>query len=223
MVEGLASPRASGMLAPRDAKTPPASAPRRAEVVRTRRVSPGRPGCANAPTLRMSARAKMHGPRPRVFTGVRERPYSRGMATAAGETAPVIGRILLVEDDPTLARVFGRVLLAAGFAVDHAGDGVEGVARLATDDYDVLMSDVCMPRFTGLQLLEHARWSQPDLPVVLLTARLDAETYGRARDMGTMRYLLKPVSIDQLVRAAENALVLRATLRRTRARRSEPL
>jgi DNA-binding response OmpR family regulator len=132
----------------------------------------------------------------------------------------VAGRILLVEDDPTLARIFGRALVAAGFLVDHAGDGVEGLAKLACGDYDAVMSDVCMPRLSGLELLEHVRWSQPDLPVVLLTAQLDAHTYGKARDMGSLRYLLKPVSIDQLVRAAENAVVLYGILRRTRARRS---
>jgi two-component system OmpR family response regulator len=171
----------------------------------------------------MSAQAKMHR---RMVKGLHwdsRAAVFAGMATAAGEMAPAVGRILLVEDDPILARIFGRALLAAGFAVDHAGDGVEGVSCLARADYDVVMSDVCMPRLGGLQLLEHVRWSQPDLPVVLLTARLDAETYGRARDMGSMRYLLKPVTIDQLVRAAESALVLRTTLRRTRARRSEPL
>jgi two-component system, OmpR family, response regulator len=130
-------------------------------------------------------------------------------------------RILLVEDDPTLARIFSRALTAAGFAVDHACDGVEGLSLVASGDYDAVMSDVCMPRLGGLELLEHVRCAQPDLPVVLLTARLDAETYGRARDFGSMRYLLKPVSIEQLVHAAESAVVLRTLLRRTRARRSE--
>jgi DNA-binding NtrC family response regulator len=130
-------------------------------------------------------------------------------------------RILLVEDDPTLARIFGRALVAAGYAVDHAGDGMEGVARLMETDYDAVLSDVCMPRLTGLQLLEHVTRMQPDVPVVLLTATLDATTYGKARDIGSLRYLLKPVSIEQLVRAAESAVELRAVRRRARARRAE--
>jgi DNA-binding response OmpR family regulator len=141
-------------------------------------------------------------------------------ATAAG-SSPGAGHILLVEDDATLARIFGRALVAAGFVVDHAGDGVEALARVASNDYDAVMSDVSMPRLSGLKVLERVRLAQPDLPVVLLTARLDAETYGRARDLGSLRYLRKPVSIFQLVRAAESAVTLRAALRRTRARRSD--
>ncbi len=130
-------------------------------------------------------------------------------------------RILLVEDDPTLARIFARALTAAGFAVDHAHDGVEAIALVTDGDYDAVMSDVCMPRLTGLELLEHVTRAHPELPVVLLTAQLDAAAYGKARDIGSLRYLLKPVSIEQLVRAAQSAVELRIARRRARARRAE--
>jgi CheY-like chemotaxis protein len=61
-------------------------------------------------------------------------------------TADLPQRVLLVDDEPALARVFARALEAAGFAVDVAGDGVEGLNRVLADSYDVLVSDVCMPR-----------------------------------------------------------------------------
>ena len=107
-------------------------------------------------------------------------------------------RILLVEDEPTLSRIAGRALKAAGFIVDYARDGADGVERLGEREYDVVVSDVNMPRLTGLDLLVEANRLQPGLPVVLMTAQLDAEAYGRALDMGSVRYLLKPIGIQQL-------------------------
>jgi DNA-binding response OmpR family regulator len=157
------------------------------------------------------------GARQNAYESLEDEPWTADPASSVTGAR----RILLVEDDATLARIFGRALLAAGFVVDHAADGVEALARVASQDYDAVMSDVGMPRLSGLKVLEHVRSAQPDLPVILLTARLDAATYGRARDLGSLRYLLKPVSIFQLVRAAESAVTLRAALRRTRARRSE--
>ncbi|HEY8087715.1 MAG TPA: response regulator [Polyangiaceae bacterium] len=128
-------------------------------------------------------------------------------------------RILLVEDDPTLARIYTRALRASGFLVDHAPDGVEGLDRLLRGDYDVVVSDVCMPRMGGLELLEAARRTRPDVPVVLMTAQLDADTYSRARALGSVRYLLKPVGLEQLANAVQTAALLRASRIRTHERR----
>ena len=127
--------------------------------------------------------------------------------------------ILLVEDDPTLGRVFARALQAAGFEVDRAMDGRAGLERVQGCEYDALVSDVCMPRMSGLDLLHHARRTRPELPVVLLTAQLDAAAYGQARDLGSVRYLLKPVRLEQLVHAVESAVELGRAWRRARARR----
>lgn len=132
---------------------------------------------------------------------------------------PSAAHILLVEDDPTLGRVFARALEAAGFEVDRALDGMAGRERVEACEYDALVSDVCMPRMSGLDLLHHTRRTQPELPVVLLTARLDPVAYGQARDMGSVRYLLKPVRLEQLVRAVESAVEVGRAWKRTRARR----
>jgi two-component system response regulator TctD len=132
----------------------------------------------------------------------------------------VPGRILLVEDEPALARVYARALLASGFQIEHEPNGVRGLARALEVDFDVVVSDVCMPEMDGIELLRHLRVQRPDIPVILLTARLDASTYGRARDLGSVRYLLKPVRMEQLARAVQNAFELRAAWRRRSARRA---
>jgi two-component system response regulator YesN len=87
-------------------------------------------------------------------------------------------------------------------------------------DFDVVVSDVCMPEMDGIELLREIRKHRPEVPVVLMTARLDAEVYGHARDLGSVRYLLKPVRMAQLARAVQSAFELRASWRKRSARRS---
>ena len=113
-----------------------------------------------------------------------------------------------------------RVLVADGFHVQMVSDGAQALSCLLAEPYDVLVSDVCMPNMTGLELLREVRRSLPELPVVLLTGQLDAEAYGQARDLGSVRYLLKPVGMEQLARAVRSAYELRASWMRTKMRRA---
>lgn len=133
---------------------------------------------------------------------------------------PVPGRILLAEDEPALARVYARALSAAGFHVDHELNGARALARALDESFDVVVSDVCMPEMGGIELLKEIRTHRPNLPVVLLTAQFDAATYGRARDLGSVRYLLKPVRMDQLAHAVQSAFELRAAWLRLSARKT---
>ncbi|HEV3188869.1 MAG TPA: response regulator [Polyangiaceae bacterium] len=128
-------------------------------------------------------------------------------------------RILIVEDEPTLAHMYGRALSLSGHRVDQAADGMEGLKALLSVEYDLVVSDIRMPGMSGLDLLDKARRLRPDLPFVLMTAQLDVQLYGRAREMGVVRYLLKPVKLDQLTRAVENGLKVRAVLLRRQERK----
>jgi two-component system response regulator TctD len=128
-------------------------------------------------------------------------------------------RVLLVDDEVALARVFARALSAAGFDVALALDGVEALARLVAEPYDIVVTDVCMPRMSGLRLLDSIRGLRPDVPVVLMTAQLDPQTYERARELGSVRYLLKPFKLEQLENAVRSAAMLRDVWQRTARRR----
>jgi DNA-binding NtrC family response regulator len=128
-------------------------------------------------------------------------------------------RVLLVDDDPTLVRIYLRALEAAGFSVETATDGLEGLNRLLVGSYDVVVSDVCMPRMNGLRLLDSVRRMRPDVPVVLMTAELDPLAYEKAKELGSVRYLIKPFSLDQLAREVRRATQLRAVWRKMSARR----
>jgi DNA-binding NtrC family response regulator len=126
--------------------------------------------------------------------------------------------VLVVEDDSVLARIYSRALAASGYTVDVSGDGAEGLERLLAGKYDVVVSDVCMPRRNGIDLLKDASRLRPDVPFVLMTAQLDANVYMMAREIGTVRYLLKPMSMEKLARAVESAVLLRAARLRSKAR-----
>ncbi len=128
-------------------------------------------------------------------------------------------RVLVVEDDPVLARIYSCALAAVGYVVDVAVDGAAGLERLLAERYDVVVSDLCMPRMNGLDLLKDAGRLRPEVAFVLMTAQLDPQAYDAAREAGTVRYLLKPMSMDQLARAVESAVMLSAARRKARGDR----
>jgi DNA-binding response OmpR family regulator len=128
-------------------------------------------------------------------------------------------RVLLVEDHQALLRVYARALTAAGFEVDTASDGMQGLGRLLSSSYNALVSDISMPVMDGMRLLESARHLRPNVPVVMITAELDSQLYGDAKDQGAVRYLLKPFHLEQLERAVRTATALGMVWERLRARR----
>jgi DNA-binding NtrC family response regulator len=71
----------------------------------------------------------------------------------------------------------------------------------------------------GLDLLQQVKRLRPDVPVVIVTAQVDERAYAIARELGTVRYLLKPTTMDQLARAVENAAMLRAARVRSAQRK----
>jgi DNA-binding NtrC family response regulator len=137
-------------------------------------------------------------------------PYSLGMPPR-----PTGAKVLLVEDDPVLARIYSCALAAAGYVVDHAADGAQGFERLLAGSYDVIVTDLCMPRLSGFDLLEEVRRRRPEVPVVMVTGEIDLKTSETAHEMGTVRFLLKPMTMQQLARAVENSLMLSAARSRS--------
>ncbi len=118
-------------------------------------------------------------------------------------------RLLVVDDDPALARTLRRALGVEGYEVETAQDGVEALQRLAADPYDALVLDVSMPRLDGLALCRLLRERRDHTPVLMLTAREAIADRVAGLDAGADDYLVKPFALDEL-----NARV-RALLRRT--------
>jgi DNA-binding response OmpR family regulator len=117
-------------------------------------------------------------------------------------------RILLVEDDDTLADGIARALRAENFAVDHAGNGLDGGHLGATELYDAVVLDLGLPIKDGVTVLREWRAEQRDMPVLVLTARDGWSEKVAAFKAGADDYLTKPFRVEEVV------LRLRALVRR---------
>ena len=126
-------------------------------------------------------------------------------------------RVLVVEDDPRIARRLTSVLQEAGYAVDRVGNGEEAWFRGDTEDYDAVILDLGLPRMDGLTVLKKWREAGRDVPVLILTARGAWAERVAGIDAGADDYLAKPFVMEELLAR------LRALLRRAAGRASPVL
>ena len=126
-------------------------------------------------------------------------------------------RLLLVEDDRPLREALRGRLRAAGWAVDVAADGDEGLHWALHADYDAIVLDLNLPKRDGLSVLTEVRRAGREAPVLLLTARDGLEDRVRGLDLGADDYLVKPFATVELLAR------LRALARRSGRPPSGPL
>ena len=107
-------------------------------------------------------------------------------------------RLLLAEDDELLRRVFARAFRAEGFEVDVAADGEAALALLRDNRFDAILTDIAMPRLSGIDLLRAVREHDADVPIVLMTGGPELATALQAIEHGAFRYLVKPVELAEL-------------------------
>lgn len=120
-----------------------------------------------------------------------------------------MARILLVEDDPSLARGLSATLKAAGYAVDIAEDGETCLALAREEPFALITLDLGLPDISGLEVLKRLRRDGLKTPVLILTARDALEDRIAGLDLGADDYLLKPFEPSEL-EARIRALLRRA-------------
>ncbi|MGN4150346.1 response regulator [Burkholderia gladioli] len=118
-------------------------------------------------------------------------------------------RVLLVEDNPSLAQSLTDALAAARFAVDHMTDGEAADHLLRTQDYALVILDLGLPRLDGLEVLRRLRARRNAVPVLILTAHGSVEDRVRGLDLGADDYLAKPFELTEL-EARARALIRRS-------------
>jgi two-component system OmpR family response regulator len=118
-------------------------------------------------------------------------------------------RILLVEDDMKIASFVLKGLRAAGYAVDHAPDGEEGLQLALMEPYDAAIVDIMLPKLDGLALIERLRAQKVNTPVLILSAKGSVEDRVRGLERGGDDYLTKPFAFSELL-ARVQALLRRA-------------
>ncbi len=118
-------------------------------------------------------------------------------------------RILLVEDDRKIADFIGKGLRAAGYAVDHASDGEEGLDLALEEPYDAAIIDIMLPIRDGLSLIRKIRDKKVNTPVIILSAKGTVDDRVKGLETGGDDYLTKPFAFSELL-ARVQALIRRA-------------
>lgn len=127
------------------------------------------------------------------------------MAAAPGAAKARVTRVLIVDDDPDVREVTLLALRNRGWDAEGAADGLEALRRLQHGAFDVIVTDLQMPRMDGLALLQEVRRMEHPLPVVVQTSLLDKTLEARLRWAGAFRVLTKGGPLRDLLRSVEEA------------------
>ena len=126
-------------------------------------------------------------------------------------------KILIVEDEQKTGDYLRQGLSEAGFVVDLARNGPDGLHQGMTEDYDLAILDVMLPGLDGWRVLQALRQAGKDMPVLFLTARDQVEDRVKGLELGADDYLVKPFAFSELLAR------VRSLLRRGKAKEPETL
>jgi nucleotide-binding universal stress UspA family protein/CheY-like chemotaxis protein len=126
------------------------------------------------------------------------RTDSRPKTKGPGRAMESKGRILVVDDEVNARTALTELLHDEGYTVDAAADGFKALGKMADFAPDLVLTDLKMPGMDGIQLLGKIRESDPELPVVMMTAFGEVETAVGAMRAGARDYLSKPVNVGEL-------------------------
>jgi len=111
----------------------------------------------------------------------------------------LIMRVLVAEDDQKIATFIVNGLQRAGFAVNHASDGENGLHMATTQSYDVAVIDIMLPKLDGLSLIERLRQKKINTPVIILSAKRSVDDRVKGLQVGSDDYLTKPFAFSELL------------------------
>lgn len=123
---------------------------------------------------------------------------------------PCEGRILVVDDEPSIRKSIRLALLQAGYEVVEAADGQEAITAIRDGDnplmVDAILCDIRMPRINGIDAILFFRAQFPSIPVIVLTGYPDCDLAISLMKLGARDYLLKPITKQDLLRTLEHAV-----------------
>ena len=126
-------------------------------------------------------------------------------------------KILIVDDDDVYRELLKDAIEELGVEVDLSMDGVEALEKLQLTPFDILLTDLNMPRMDGLKLLNHARQIYPNILTIIITGYGSLESAIQAIREGAYDYVQKPFKIEQITVVARNAIE-KVKISRDRAR-----
>ncbi|BCB95168.1 sigma-54-dependent Fis family transcriptional regulator [Dissulfurispira thermophila] len=116
------------------------------------------------------------------------------------------GKILIIEDEPTMRVGISHLLTSSGYVVKTCGDGAEGLSVIEKEGFDLIITDLKLPKFDGLAILKHVKKTTPETGVIIMTAYADVRTAVQATKDGAFDYIAKPFSNDEILIIVERFL-----------------
>lgn len=117
-----------------------------------------------------------------------------------------MAKILIVDDEAAIRRTLKDILSYEKFQVDEAKDGMDGLAKIKKNDYDVVLMDIKMPNMDGMDALERLQEIVPDLPVIMISGHANIDNAVEAVKKGAFDFISKPPDLNRLLITVRNAL-----------------
>lgn len=122
---------------------------------------------------------------------------------------PTLGRVLVVDDEPDLAELLDVNLSRNNYSVQTTTSAEEGLQLLASKDFDLLLSDLMMPKMNGIELLRRALEIDPQLVGIIMTGQATVQTAVDSMKSGAFDYLIKPFNTEQILPVLSRAMEVR--------------
>jgi len=114
--------------------------------------------------------------------------------------------ILIIDDEKAIRKTLSEILSFEGYKIDEAVDGEEGLKKFKDKAYDVVLSDIKMPKIDGIDFLQKALESNPDVPIIMISGHGNIETAVEAVKKGAYDFIQKPPDLNRLLITIRNAM-----------------
>jgi two-component system nitrogen regulation response regulator NtrX len=115
-------------------------------------------------------------------------------------------RILIIDDEKNIRKTLREILEYENFKVDEAGDGQEGLAMAQKEKYDIILTDIKMPKMDGIEVLDRLMQLNIDTPIVMISGHGNIETAVEAVKKGAFDFIAKPLDLNRLLVTIRNAM-----------------
>ena len=118
----------------------------------------------------------------------------------------IMADILIIDDEKAIRKTLSEILSFEGYKIDEASDGEDGLKKFKEKTYDVVLCDIKMPKLDGIEFLQKAGESNPDVPIIMISGHGNIETAVEAVKKGAYDYISKPPDLNRLLITIRNAM-----------------
>lgn len=133
-------------------------------------------------------------------------PYNRNRIMNKEKDRTDMAKILIVEDDTDINNLLARIMRQQGYEAVQSFSGTEGKLRLELEQYDLMLLDLMLPGMKGEDLIREIRRTDPDLPIIVLSAKSALEDRVSVLELGADDYLVKPFAVEEVAARVAGAL-----------------